>query len=82
MPETDQHRRLIDLFRETGPAHHRAYLAAHGADPDWPLWYAEYTQQRLNQALGTTLTRSELTCLLVLVEKERMAGHMPAAPRM
>jgi len=36
---------------------------------------------RLNQILGTALTRSELTYLLLLVEKERMAGP-PAAPRM
>ena len=43
MPQTDQRRSLIDLFRETGPAHHRAYFAANGADPEWPLWYAEYS---------------------------------------
>ena len=79
MPATDQRRRLIDLFAETGPAHHRAYFAVDGADPDWPLWYAEYVQARLNNVLGTTLTRSELTYLLVLVEKERMAAA-PAAP--
>ena len=41
MPATDQRRCLIDLFAEAGPAHHRAYFAVDGADPDWPLWYAE-----------------------------------------
>lgn len=65
---------LVDLLNETGPAHHRAYFAVNGADPDWPLWYAEYMQARLNALLGAALTRSELTYLLVLVEKERQAG--------
>ena len=74
MPATDQRRRIIDLFAEAGPAHHRAYFAVDGADPDWPLWYAEYLQARLNDVLGTALTRSELTYLLVLVEKERQAA--------
>ena len=79
MPQTDQRRRLIELFRDTGPAHHRAYFAANGADPEWPLWYAEYMQPRLNQVLETTLTRSELVYLLVLVEKERAAGSPASA---
>ena len=79
MPATDQRRRLIDLFAETGPAHHRAYSAGNGADPEWPLWYAEYLQARLNELLGAALTRSELTYLLVLVEKERQAAAAAAA---
>jgi hypothetical protein len=69
---------LIDLFRETGSAHHHAYLAADGADPDWPIWYAGYIQSGLNQLLGSDLTRSELVYLIVMVEKER-AAHSPAA---
>ena|SRR5579859_1509187 len=77
--DTSLRAQLIDLFRETGPAHHQAYRAADGADPDWPLWYAEYMQARLNGLLSTRLTRSELTYLLVLVEKERAAAS-PAAP--
>jgi len=79
MSATDQRRRLVDLFQETGPAHHRAYQATQGDDPDWPLWYATYVQPRLNQILGTALTRSELTYLVVLVEKERLAGSPAAA---
>ena len=78
MSEADQRQRLVALFQETGPAHHRAYQAANGEDADWPLWYANYVQTRLNQVLGTQLTRSELTYLMVLVEKER-AASAPAA---
>jgi hypothetical protein len=79
MTATDQRRQLVDLFHEAGSAHHQAYSVTNGDDPDWPLWYAEYMQTRLNQVLGTALTRSELTYLLVLVEKERMAASAAAA---
>ena len=33
---------LEGLFREVGEAHHQAYIETDGADPEWPLWYAEY----------------------------------------
>jgi len=79
MANADIRPQLIHLLHETGTAHHRAYLAANGEDADWPLWYAEYIQPRVNSLLGTRLTRSELTYLLVLVEKERMAAATAAA---
>ena len=79
MPDRDQHEQLITLLRDTGAAHHRAYRATDGADPDWPLWYAEEMQARLNSILGTALTRSELTYFLVWVEKER-AAQSPKSP--
>jgi hypothetical protein len=78
MSNADMRSQLIDLLHETGPAHHRAYFAVNGDDPDWPLWYAEYMQARLNHILGTALTRSELTYLLVSVEKERVAADASA----
>jgi hypothetical protein len=78
MPDADQRTQLVDLFRETGSAHHRAYIASDGADPDWPVWYAETMQARLNQVLDTALARSELVDLLVLVEKERAANAAAA----
>jgi hypothetical protein len=60
-------------------AHHRAYQATHGEDPDWPLWYAEYVPARLNQILGSALTRREPTYLIVMVEQERLAGSPAGA---
>jgi hypothetical protein len=70
---------LIDLFLETGAAHHRAYIATDGFDPDWPIWYAGYVQSRLNQLLGSSLTPSQLGDLIVTVENER-AAQSPATP--
>ena len=79
MANADIRSQLIALLHETGSAHHRAYFATNGDDPDWPLWYAETMQKDLNGLLGTSLTRSELTYLLVLVEKERAAAATGAA---
>jgi hypothetical protein len=64
---------LADLFRETGVAHHQAFIRADGEDPEWPLWYAEYLYERIARLVGKTLTRSELVYFLVSVEKEHAA---------
>ena len=63
---------LIAFFRETRRAHHRAFLATNGADAEWPIWYADTMQARLNGLLQAICTRSELVYLLVMVEKERL----------
>jgi NAD(P)H-hydrate epimerase len=73
MMDSHTRRRLIELLGQTGTEHHHAYQATDGADPDWPLWYAEHMQASFNALLGTALTRSELTYLLVWAEKEHMA---------
>lgn len=79
MVNEDLRAKLIDLFAETGHAHHQAFIETDGADPDWPTWYAEHLQVQLNRLLGTPCARSELVYLLVLVEKER-AQEAPQAP--
>ena len=35
-----------ELLREVGPAHHRAFAATDGEDPDWPNWYAAWLLER------------------------------------
>jgi len=64
---------LEALFRETGMAHHKAFIATNGDDPDWPLWYAEYLGEKLHAILGSSMNRSELAELLIKVEEERKA---------
>lgn len=78
MPPTELRAELIDLFKDTGRAHHQAFIETDGDDPDWPIWYAEYLQEDLNRLLGTPCTRSELVYLIVMVEKER-AEQAPEA---
>lgn len=62
---------LADLFRQTGKAHHQAFIETDGDDPEWPLWYAAYLQARLNDLLDTELTQSEIVHGLIEAEQER-----------
>jgi hypothetical protein len=59
------------LFRETGKAHHEAFLDTDGEDLEWPSWYAENMIGSLSGLLNAKFTLSELIYLLVCVEKER-----------
>jgi hypothetical protein len=71
MSELDLARRLENLFRETGESHHQAYIETDGADPEWPLWYAGYLQERLGPLLEASFTKSELVYLLIWVANEQ-----------
>ena len=61
--------KIVNLFMEAGQAHHQAFIATDGADPDWPLWYAEYLVDKLPPLLEADMTKSELTYLLVHLSK-------------
>jgi hypothetical protein len=61
---------LAQLFREAGRAHHEAFIDKDGADPDWPIWYAEFLHHRLNEPLRDQFTKSELVCLLIDLDQE------------
>jgi hypothetical protein len=54
--------RWAELLREVGPAHHQAFAATDGDDPDWPAWYAAWLHQRLPEL---TVSEEELADLLV-----------------
>jgi hypothetical protein len=69
--ETDLARQLEGLFHEVGEAHHQAYIETNGADPEWPLWYADYLRERLGGLLDASFTKSELVHMLVLVSGEQ-----------
>ncbi len=62
--------RVADLLRETGKAHHRTFIATDGEDPEWPLWYAGYLQERIGELLNRAFTKSELVHLLISAEKD------------
>ena len=72
MTETeDLAQQLEELFYEVGRAHHQAYIETDGADPEWPLWYADYLRDKLAPLLDASFTKSELVYLLLLVAKEQ-----------
>ena len=56
---------LIQLFRETGPAHHLTFIETDGVDPEWPIWYANYMQERINAIMKATFTRSKLVQIIL-----------------
>jgi hypothetical protein len=60
---------ITKLLDETQHAHHQAYLATDGYDPDWSIWYADYLLDKLPPLLEADLTRSDLTYLLVYLSK-------------
>ena len=70
MDDSTRQQQLIALLREAGEAHHEAYRATDGADPDWPLWYAEFLRERLGALLEARFTTSELVYLLVSLDRE------------
>jgi NAD(P)H-hydrate epimerase len=59
-----------ELLRETAAAHHEAFLATDGADPEWPLWYATYLAERLPAVSSFMGTRSDLVYWLVRLDSE------------
>jgi hypothetical protein len=71
MTETDIPRQLEVLFHEVARAHHQAYIETDGADPEWPLWYAEHLRDKLSALLDATFTKSELVYMLILVANEQ-----------
>jgi hypothetical protein len=57
---------------EAAETHHQVFRITDGADDDWASWYAQWlvTRSELPQVLGGTVVRSELTYLLVRLDKE------------
>ena len=64
--------RVAALLHEAGETHHRVYRIVDGADDDWASWYSQWltTLSELPQLLGAAPVRSELTYMLVLLDRE------------
>jgi hypothetical protein len=68
----DQPGRIAALLQEASETHHTVYRITDGDDPDWASWYADWlvNLSELPQLLETTPVRSELTWLLVSLDRE------------
>ncbi len=64
--------RIAALLHEAAETHHRVYRIVDGADDDWASWYSHWlvTLSELPQLLGATPVRSELTYMLVRLDRE------------
>lgn len=62
---------IVELLKETGHAHHQAFAATDGVDPEWPLWYAKFLQPKFTELFGRDFTRSEIVALLVNLDQDQ-----------
>jgi glutaredoxin len=71
--DAELQKNIAALMVETGKAHHHAFAATDGADPDWPIWYADHLQVPLSEMLQTPFTKSQLVYCLMTADFERTA---------
>jgi hypothetical protein len=73
--------RVSRLLHEAAETHHRVFRIVDGADDDWATWYADWLANlsELPTLLDAKPVRSELTYLLVSLDKEYTAGQ-PGQP--
>ena len=64
--------KISELLHEAGETHHRVFRIVDGADADWASWYSEWltSLSELPDLLGMKPVRSELTYMLVRLDKE------------
>jgi hypothetical protein len=64
--------RVSELLHEAAETHHRVFRITDGADDDWASWYSQWltTLSELPELLGAKPVRSELTYVLVKLDKE------------
>ena len=63
---------VAELLHQAGETHHVVFAITDGADDDWATWYSNWlvNLSKLPTLLGTTPVRSELTYMLVRLDKE------------
>jgi len=64
---------IAKILAETGRAHHEAFAATDGEDPDWPIWYANFARDRIAEIAGMEFTKSQLTYCLIRADIEHQA---------
>ncbi|MCL5435083.1 MAG: hypothetical protein M1405_01710 [Patescibacteria group bacterium] len=65
-------KQISDLLQEASEIHHSVYKIINGNDSDWASWYSDWliNLSKLPEFLGVKPVRSELTYVLVLLDKE------------
>jgi hypothetical protein len=73
MPAQQAENSLKAILGDTARAHHDAFAATDGDDPDWPLWYAANLKPLLREFLAAEMTQSRLVHCLVALDDEHAA---------
>jgi len=68
----DRATKVSELLHVAAETHHAVYRITQGADDDWATWYSDWLVNRseLPDLLGTKPVRSELTAMLVGLDRE------------
>ena len=71
----DKAKQVSELLHEAGETHHIVFRITDGADDDWASWYSEWltAHSELPDVLGKPPARSELTFMLVKLDKDYVA---------
>lgn len=64
---------IAALLVETAQAHHKAFASTDGADPDWAIWYADYSRDAFAERFGMDFSKSQLTYCLMNADTEHQA---------
>jgi len=72
----DRAKRVSGLLHEAGETHHQVFRITDGADDDWATWYSDWlvNHSELPEILGNAPVRSELTWMLVQLDKDYTAA--------
>lgn len=64
--------KVSELLHEAAETHHGVFRITDGVDPDWATWYSDWLimLSELPDVLGANPVRSELTSLLVRLDKD------------
>ncbi len=65
-------KQISEILKSAGETHHAVYKIVDGDEDDWASWYSDWliNLTKLPEILGTKPVRSELTYLLVKLDKE------------
>ncbi len=68
----DKIKQISAILTSAGETHHAVYKIVDGDEDDWASWYSDWLTNltKLPEALGAKPIRSELTYLLVKLDKE------------
>ena len=73
---------LTAVYEQVAQAHHEAFAAVDGADPEWASWYAQRVASDFGRLLNAELSQSEIVSLLLsLAQEHRARGEGKPWPR-
>ena len=69
--------KIAELLHEEAETHHQVFRITDGTDDDCASWHSDWlvALSELPELLGTKVVRSELTYLLVRLDKEHTERH-------